>query len=126
MSLDKPQYYSLPLKSVTNIMSDAERGMKLLAASLRELTSTNDIDSWDKTPISDYMEGYLNARSIVVYLKKKIENPDEAIREYLKQNNINGLLFTLDEITLLYTLVSNYEKDKEALKKQYGFSTLLN
>ena len=107
-------------------MSDAERGMKLLAASLRELTSTNDIDSWDKTPISDYMEGYLNARSIVVYLKKKIENPDEAIREYLKQNNINGLLFTLDEITLLYTLVSNYEKDKEALKKQYGFSTLLN
>jgi hypothetical protein len=126
MSDKEPQYYTLPLKSAVNIMTDAERGMKMLSSVLQELIKKHDIDSWTLSPIPDYMDGYLNAKTISDFLKKKIEEPDEAVREYLKQNNINGLLFTADELSVLYTLVSNYEQTKLSLKKQYGFSTLLN
>lgn len=124
--MENPQYYSLPLKSAINIISDAERGMKLLSSILQELIKKNDIGSWSSTPIPDYMEGYLNAKAISDFVKNKMESPDEAVKEYLKQNNINGLLFTVDELTLLYSLVSNYDQTKQMLKKQYGFSTLLN
>lgn len=126
MSNKTPQYYTLPLKSAVNIMTDAERGMKMLSGALKEMITKLDPDSWDASPVPDYMDGYLNAKTISDFLKKKIESPDEAIKEYLKQNNINGILFTVDELTLLYTLVSTYEQTKQLLKKQYGFSTLLN
>jgi hypothetical protein len=126
VSIERPKYYSLPLKSAVNIMTDAERGMKMLSSALSELIKKNEVETWDSTPIPDYMDGYLNAKVIVDFVKKKIESPDEAVKEYLKENNINGLLFTVDELTILYTLVSNYEQNKVSLKKQYGFSTLLN
>lgn len=127
MSSDKkPQYYSLPLKRALNMMTDADRSMKMFAENVKTLVEKTGIDNWSDSPIPDYMDSYLNAKVLRDYLQKKIEEPDELVAEYLKKNNIDGLLMTRDDLSMLYTLYNNFEQSKAYVSKLYGFSTLLN
>ena len=126
MSKAETKYYTLPLKKALNMMTDAERGVRMFASSLKTLTEKYDIEGWSSSPIPDYMEAYLSAKLIMDYLKKRIEEPDEAVVAYLKQNNLEGLLFTREELVMLHTIVSNFDNTKEYLSKTYGYSTMLN
>jgi hypothetical protein len=122
----KPQFYTLPLKKAVNMMTDADRSMNMFAENVKTMVEKYDIMSWGDSPIPDYMDAYLNAKVLRDYLQKSIENPDEMVKAYLKKNNIDGLLFSREELTMLHTLSTNFEENKEYISKKYGFTTMLN
>jgi hypothetical protein len=122
----KPQYYSLPLKRALNMMTDAERGMKLFAENVKTLVEKHSIEEWNESAIPDYMDAYLNAKVLRDYLQRLIENPDENIAAYLKSNKVDGILMSRDDLSMLWRLSTNFEETKEHINKLYGFSTLLN
>lgn len=107
-------------------MTDADRNMKIFAESVKTMVEKEDIDKWDSGPVPDYMDAYLSSKAVKDYLQERIENPDPAIVKYLKENNLEGLLFSRSELVLLQSLVQNLEDTKEYLNKKYGFSTILN
>lgn len=107
-------------------MTDADRNMKIFAESVKTMVEKEDIDKWDSGPVPDYMDAYLSSKAVKDYLQERIENPDPAIVKYLKENNLEGLLFSRSELVLLHSLVQNLEDTKEYLNKKYGFSTILN
>jgi hypothetical protein len=72
------------------------------------------------------MDGYLNAKVLRDYLDKKLKEPDQKLVEYAKKNKVDGVLVTKNELSMLQSLVINFEETKEYLNKNYGFSTLLN
>lgn len=123
---NKAQLYTLPLKRAMNMMTDAERSMKMYAESIKTFAGKYAIEDWHSSPISDYMDAYLNAKVLRDFIQRSIEDPDEAIKDYLKKNTIDGLLVTRDQLTMLYTLSTNFEQSKDHMNKTYGFSTLLN
>lgn len=125
-SNSKPQYYTLPLKKAFNMMTDAERSMRMFAETVKTMVEKYQIEGWDDSPLPDYMDAYLNAKVLRDYLQKSIQEPNEMVTAYLKKNNIDGLLFSRDELTMLHTLATNFEETKEYISKKYGFSTMLN
>lgn len=127
MSNNKPQYYSLPLKRAMNMMTDADRSMRMFAETVKTFVDKHAVDDWSTSPIPDYMDAYLNAKVLRDFIQKRIEEPDEFVVEYLKKNqNVDGLLMTKDELTMLYRLSTNFDEAKDYINKIYGFSTLLN
>ena len=109
------------------MMTDAERSMKMFAETVKTFVDKYAIEDWGSSPIPDYMDAYLNAKVLRDFIQKRIEEPDEFVVEFLKKNqNIDGLLMTKDELTMLYRLSTNFDETKEYINKIYGFSTLLN
>lgn len=123
---NKTQLYSLPLKRAMNMMTDADRCMKMFAESVKTFVEKYAIEDWGNSPIADYMDAYLNAKVLRDYIQKSMEDPDELVTDYLKKNKIDGILVTREQLTMMYTLFSNFEHSKEHINKTYGFSTLLN
>ena len=122
----KPQFYTLPLKKAVNMMTDADRSMNMFAENVKTMVEKYNIEAWNDSPIPDYMDAYLNAKVLRDYLQKNIEEPNEVVVQYLKKNNIDGLLFSRDELLMLNNLANNFEETKEYISKKYGFSTMLN
>ena len=126
MSNPNSKYYSLPLKRALNMMTDAERSMKLFAESVKTYIQKYSIEEWSSSPTPDYMDAYLNAKVLRDYLQKRIEEPDENVAAYLKTNKVDGIIMTKEELTMLYTLSTNFDETKEYISRTYGFSTMLN
>lgn len=122
----KIQYYSLPSKRALNMMTDADRSMKLFAENVKALIDKHPMEEWGSSPIPDYMDAYLNAKVLRDFIQKQIENPDENVVAYLKTNKIDGILMTKEDLTLLYTLSTNFDDTKAYINRLYGFSTMLN
>ena len=125
-SSSKAQYYSLPLKRAVNMLTDADRSMRMFAETVKTFIEKYSVDDWGKSPIPDYMDAYLNSKVLKDFLQKKIEEPDEAVAEYLKGNNIDGLIMSKDDLTMLYRLSTNFDETKDYINRIYGFSTVLN
>lgn len=126
MSSPNIKYYSLPLKRALNMITDAERSMKLFAENIKTQVEKLQIEEWGSSSAPDYMDAYLNAKVLRDYIQKRIEEPDENVAAYLKNNKVDGLIMTKDELTLLYTLSTNFDESKEYINRIYGFSTMLN
>jgi hypothetical protein len=115
------------LKKANSIHADADRCMKMLAAELKLLIDKNRPDSWNVSPIPDYMGGYLTAMVVSEYMTERIYNPSDAVKEFLKKNkHIEGVLFTKEDLIELNRIVASLEASKDLLNKLYGFSTVLN
>lgn len=126
MSKKEAQYYTIDAKKSLNIMIDAQRTMRIFGATIKVMTEKYDSDNWSSTPIPDYMDGYLNAKTLKDFLDKKIKEPTQMAIDYMKANNFDGLFLSREELQLFYTLVQNNEDTKEYIAKSYGVSTMLN
>lgn len=124
--ISKAQYYTITLQRGLNLLVDSDRCAKTFAETVKSMASKYSIDNWDSSPIADYMDAYLNAKVLKDFLQKKIQEPDEQLVKFAAKNKIDGILLTKNELTMLQTLVNNFEETKEYLQKNYGFSTLLN
>lgn len=124
--MSKVQYYTITLQKGLNLLVDSDRCAKTFAETVKNMASKYSIDNWDSSPIADYMDAYLNSKVLKDFLQKKIQDPDEQLVRFAAKNKIDGILLTKNELTMLQTLVSNFEETKEYLNKTYGFSTLLN
>jgi hypothetical protein len=122
----QPQYYSVKLEKVLNLMVDSDRCMRMFATSVKTMVEKYDIENWGSSPVADYMDGYLNAKVLRDFLDKKLKEPDQKLVEYARKNKVDGVLVTKNELNVLQSLVINFEETKEYLNKNYGFSTLLN
>lgn len=126
MSNKQAQYYTVKLDKALNLLIDSDRCLRMFATSVKTMVEKYDTENWDSSPVADYMDGYLNAKVLRDFLHKRIKEPDEKIVEFAKKNNIDGLLLTKGELSMLQSLVYNFEETKEYLNKNYGFSTLVN
>ena len=124
--LTKPQYYTITLQKGLNLLVDADRCAKIFAETVKTAATKYDTENWDSSPIADYMDAYLNSKVLKDFLQKKIQDPSEELVKFAAKNKIDGILLTKNELTMLQTLVNNFEETKEYLNKTYGFSTLLN
>jgi len=122
----KIQYYTITLNKVLNLLTDSDRCTRMFSDTVKNMVQKYDIENWDSTPLSDYMDAYLNAKVLKDFISKKIKEPDEKLVEFAAKNKIDGILLTKNELTMLQTLVNNFEETKEYLQKNYGFSTMLN
>jgi hypothetical protein len=117
-SSSKAQYYSLPLKRAMNMMTDAERSMRLFAETVKTFIEKYSVDDWGKSPIPDYMDAYLNSKVLRDFIQKKIQDPDENVAAYLKTNNVDGLIMSRDDLEMLYRLSTNFEETKYMVSQQ--------
>lgn len=120
------QYYSVNLEKVLNLIVDSDRCMRMFATSVKTMVEKYDIENWGSSPLPDYMDGYLNAKVLRDFLDKKLKEPDQKLVEYARKNKVDGVLVTKNELSMLQSLVINFEETKEYLNKNYGFSTVLN
>jgi hypothetical protein len=124
--ISKAQYYTVTLQKGLNLLIDADRCTKTFSETVKEMAEKYSTENWDVSPIADYMDAYLNAKVLKDFLQKKIQSPDEELVRFATKNKIDGILLTKNELTMLQTLVNNFEETKEYLQKNYGFSTMLN
>jgi len=122
----KAQYYTITLEKALNLLVDSDRCTRMFSTNVKTMVEKYALDSWDTSPIPDYMDAYLNAKVLKDFVQKKIENPDDEIVKFAAKNKIEGVLLTRNELIMLQTLVNNFEETKEFLNKTYGFTTLLN
>jgi len=126
MSNKPVQYYTVKLDKALNLLLDSDRCMRMFATTVKTMVEKYDIENWSTSPVPDYMDGYLNAKVLRDFIDKRLKEPDSTIVEFAKKNNIDGMLVTKGELSLLQSLVYNFEETKEYLNKNYGFSTLVN
>ena len=125
--ISKIEYYKITLEKALNLLVDSERCAKIFAENVLNLLKRyKEIEDWDESPIADYMDAYLNAKVLKDFMNNKIKNPDDKMIEYTRKHKINGVLMTKHELSMLQTLITNFEETKEYLNKKYGFSTILN
>ena len=122
----KAQYYTITLEKALNLLVDSDRCTRMFSSNVKTMIEKYSLESWDSSPIPDYMDAYLNAKVLKDFVQKKIENPDDEIVKFAAKNKIEGVLLTRNELLMLQTLVNNFEETKEFLNKTYGFTTLLN
>lgn len=124
--LSNIKYYTVTLEKCLNLLIDTDRCTRMFSTSVKTMAEKYSLDSWDKSPIADYMDAYLNSKVLRDFIQKKIESPDEELIKFAAKNKIDGVIFTKNELTMLHNLVENFEQTKEYLHKTYGFSTMLN
>jgi len=122
----KAQYYTITLQKGLNLLVDADRCTRTFAETVKTMAEKYNTENWDSSPIADYMDAYLNSKVLKDFIQKKIQAPDEELVKFAAKNKIDGILLTKYELSMLQTLVSNFEETKEYLQKNYGFSTMLN
>lgn len=125
-SNSKVQYYTITLNKALNLLTDSDRCSRMFSESVKTMVLKYSIDNWDSSPLADYMDAYLNAKVLKDFITKKIKEPDEKMVAFAAKNKIDGVLLTKNELSILQTLVTNFEETKEFLNKNYGFSTVLN
>lgn len=126
MSSKPAQFYTVKLEKALNLLVDSDRCMRMFATTVKTMVEKYDVENWSSSPVADYMDGYLNAKVLRDFLDKRLKEPDQTIVEFAKKNNIEGMLVTKGELSILQSLVYNFEETKEYLNKNYGFSTLVN
>lgn len=126
MASKPAQYYTVRLEKALNLLVDSDRCARMFSTTVKTMVEKYDTESWDSSPIADYMDGYLNAKVLRDFLDKRLKEPDPFLVEYAKKNKVDGMLITKKELDMLQTLVINFEETKEYLNKNYGFSTMLN
>lgn len=124
--MSKVQYYTITLQKGLNLLVDADRCSRTFSETVKQMAEKYSTQNWDSSPIADYMDAYLNAKVLKDFIQKKVQSPDEELVRFAAKNKIDGILLTKNELTMLQTLVSNFEETKEYLQKNYGFSTILN
>lgn len=121
------QYYTIKLEKALNMLIDADRCSRMFSTNVKLMIDKySNPDSWDDSAIPDYMDGYLNAKTLKDFLHKKVHEPDEKLVEYAKLHKVEGVMLTKNDLGLLQSLVYNLEETKTYLQKTYGFNTLLN
>lgn len=121
----KTQYFTMPPEKFFELVSENERFHSLLSEKVKELTEPT-VDQWYDSPLSDFIEAYLLSDRFKEFLEDKMENPTEEEIEFIEKNNIVDVLITQDELRYMQISAVNLQEIKEALYRDYSFSTTLN
>lgn len=126
MAKEQPEYYTILFDKYIDLMTETDRYYYMVADKLKELIINNKIDSWDDTPIPDFLETIVILNSLRTLLDKKINNPTEEEVKFCNENDIKDVLVTKYELTLLQKFVISLEEQKNLLLLQYNFNYEIN
>jgi len=123
---EQPEYYTILFDKYIDLMTESDRYYYMVAEELKNLISNTDIDSWEKSPIPDFMETVVILNSLRSFLDKKINEPTDEEVKFCNENKIKDVLVSKEELVMLQKFVMALEEQKALLFTEYKFSHLTN